>query len=94
MVGTPDHGKSILRRVLEKEIEAAPMYLIWSNEHHAWWRAAGAGYTDLVSRAGRYTRDEAFKRSFQRDRTPDSPLPEIPIREDDANDLMKIPATI
>jgi hypothetical protein len=79
---------------LSEEQSMADNYLIWSNEHNAWWCAARSGYTDMASRAGRFTRDEAFKIAFQRDRTPDAPLPEIPIREDDALDLMKIPATI
>lgn len=36
-------------------------YLIWSNEHQAWWRQNSAGYTMLVEDAGRYSRDEALK---------------------------------
>jgi len=36
------------------------MYLIWSNEHQAWWRPDSKGYTLHVDAAGRYERDEAF----------------------------------
>lgn len=36
-------------------------YLIWSNEHTAWWRPESAGYTVSIDHAGRYSRDEAMK---------------------------------
>lgn len=29
-------------------------YLIYSNDHHLWWRTDGAGYTGSVWDAGRY----------------------------------------
>jgi hypothetical protein len=35
------------------------MYLIWSFEHHAWWRPERQGYTDNMADAGRYTAREA-----------------------------------
>lgn len=34
-------------------------YVIWSIEHDAWWRADGLGYTFALSKARRYTRNEA-----------------------------------
>jgi hypothetical protein len=37
------------------------VYLIWSNEHRAWWRANSCGYTIHVDQAGRYPRDEALE---------------------------------
>ena len=37
------------------------MYLIWSNEHQAWWRPNSRGYTIHVDAAGRYEREEAIK---------------------------------
>lgn len=70
------------------------MYLIWSNYHNAWWGRARSGYTTSILAAGRYERDEAFKIAQQRDRDTEHPFPEIPIREDDALDLVKFPATI
>lgn len=33
--------------------------LIWSGEHHAWWRPNHAGYTTNIQEAGRYPIDEA-----------------------------------
>lgn len=37
------------------------IYLIWSNEHRAWWRAEEGGYTPRLSEAGRYTRRDALR---------------------------------
>lgn len=35
-------------------------YVIWSNEHRAWWRADSQGYTVSLASAGRYSRTEAI----------------------------------
>lgn len=46
------------------EVRAALMpglYLIWSNEHKAWWRPDSRGYTIDVAQAGRYERDDAIR---------------------------------
>jgi hypothetical protein len=37
------------------------MYLIWSNEHNAWWRANRIGYTPQVEFAGRYSLEESIR---------------------------------
>lgn len=37
----------------------SPLYLIWSNEHNAWWRPESCGYTTFIESAGRYSKDEA-----------------------------------
>ena len=58
-------------------------YLIWSNEHRAWWRPNSRGYTLQLEKAGRYSRDEALKHCRVRDQVPGEPMPELPIREDD-----------
>lgn len=34
-------------------------YLIWSNEHSAWWKPAGRGYTLKMAEAGTYSEAEA-----------------------------------
>lgn len=36
-------------------------YLIWSHEHRAWWKAGSLGYSENISRAGVYTRDQAVR---------------------------------
>lgn len=37
------------------------MWVIWSNEHDAWWRPNRCGYTVLYREAGHYTYDQAIK---------------------------------
>lgn len=64
-----------------KENEACDEYLVWSNEHNAWWRAKSAGYCTDVVCAGIYTRAEALSISHKcRDRwlPGDSPT-ELPV---------------
>jgi hypothetical protein len=34
-------------------------FLIWSNEHHAWWRENESGYTQHIDEAGRYDLEDA-----------------------------------
>lgn len=34
-------------------------WLIWSNEHNAWWKSGGLGYTRKRSEAGIFSREEA-----------------------------------
>lgn len=34
-------------------------YLIWSEEHGAWWRPARCGYTRSMKEAGRYSLKDA-----------------------------------
>jgi hypothetical protein len=36
-------------------------YMIWSNEHGAWWRPNERGYTTLLHEAGSYTFEEMRK---------------------------------
>lgn len=36
-------------------------YIIWSNEHSAWWGQDERGYVSSIERAGRYTREHALK---------------------------------
>lgn len=41
------------------------LYLIWSNEHNAWWRPNSQGYTHSIAAAGRYSLKEAISVSNQ-----------------------------
>lgn len=45
----------------------AQKYLVWSNEHAAWWGKDRCGYTRIIANAGRYSRDEALKIAGTRD---------------------------
>lgn len=36
-------------------------WLIWSNEHKAWWRENSRGYTMSRNEAGRYSMTEAME---------------------------------
>lgn len=36
------------------------LYLVWSNEHRAWWRSNLLGYSTGFAEAGRYSRQEAL----------------------------------
>lgn len=59
-------------------------YLIWSNEHRAWWRHASQGYTPHIASAGNYSRAEAIsicKGALYGSREVPN---ELPIRIDDA----------
>lgn len=40
-------------------------FLIWSNEHNAWWRPNSQGYTHSIEAAGRYSLKEAISVSNQ-----------------------------
>lgn len=39
------------------------LVFIWSEEHRAYWRPDGCGYTNRISQAGVYTRDDAEART-------------------------------
>jgi hypothetical protein len=36
-------------------------YLVWSNQHSAWWGPYELGYTRVIDGAGRYSKKEAEK---------------------------------
>jgi hypothetical protein len=44
----------------------APTWLVWSNEHAAWWCSARCGYTWDIAHAGRYSLEEAIAISGER----------------------------
>lgn len=49
-------AKAALRAVREGQ-----KYLVWSNEHNAWWMPNSRGYCENITSAGRYSFDEALK---------------------------------
>lgn len=67
-------------------VAPTPQYLVWSNEHHAWWGPEERGYTRIIERAGRYTRSQAMTIASRRGggwQTESNPY-EIAIPEADA----------
>ena len=64
----------------------ADEYLIWSDEHRAWWRPRRSGYTTHISAAGRYSREEALSicRNARGGWIPGEPVPEVPVLLADA----------
>lgn len=68
--------------------DATAAYLIWSNEHEAWWGPGGYGYTLDIKYAGRYGREYAIqicKRALY-GRHKGLSYPELAIAERDALD--------
>lgn len=58
-------NKNIKVAAVKVRVSARPKvepgkWLVWSNEHRAWWRAKSQGYTVHRTAAGLYTRDEAI----------------------------------
>jgi hypothetical protein len=54
-------------------------YLVWSNEHRAWWRQNGSGYTQDVWTAGRYDEAQAIEACTRRSWEPGRPPPEVKV---------------
>jgi len=71
-------------------------YLIWSNEHGAWWRAGGYGYTSRVESAGRVSQEDALHICMKAmlGRRGNAPFPEIPVRVEDVELMLKLFAAI
>jgi hypothetical protein len=60
------------------------VWLVWSNEHSAWWRPNAAGYCTNVLDAGRYTLEEAMEHCDTRSRDPQKDDPEVMVHVDKA----------
>lgn len=60
------------------------VYLVWSNEHRAYW-GAGGGYTTNWLTAGRFTQEEAAERCSRRTWEPRKPPPEVMILAPDSD---------
>lgn len=50
------HGAGGVYKVVDPDPKE---WLIWSNEHEAWWRPNHRGYTCIIEEAGRYSKAEA-----------------------------------
>lgn len=64
------------------------LYLVWSNEHRAWWGPAFRGYVPGLGAAGRYPRNVALGICRQALPTGDR-LAEIPVRLADLEEFMR-----
>jgi hypothetical protein len=66
-------------------------YLIWSHEHGGWWGPERCGYGQSISKAGRYSREEAIQictRAIPGTSTYLGALPELPVRVADVEALI------
>lgn len=66
-------------------------YLIWSNEHHAWWGPNKRGYVNHSSDAGRYSRERALDicTNAMPGRRGYEAIHEIPVRLEDVETMLK-----
>lgn len=55
--------------------EDQPQWIIWSNEHRAWWRPGRMGYTTLTHEAGRYHKIDATRIIEQSNAAPRRAIP-------------------
>lgn len=49
------------RKITAIEVRGTGRWLIWSNEHRAWWRPDRWGYCKMRDAAGRYSFEEALE---------------------------------
>ena len=64
-------------------------YLIWSNEHHAWWGLANNGYVADIANAGRYDRETVLTVCTMALLGSRLGVPnEIPVREEDVIEML------
>lgn len=66
-------------------------YLIWSNEHGAWWGPGECGYVARTADAGRYSRELALQicTNAMPGRAGREPLNEIPVRLEDLQFMLQ-----
>jgi hypothetical protein len=66
-------------------------YLVWSNEHRGWWRAAGKrGYATGLRGAGRFSREAALSicRGAILQSAHVGSISEVPVRAADVNEFL------
>ena len=66
-------------------------YLVWSNEHDAWWKAGGWGYASGLRSAGHFTREQAL--DICRQALPTAAhigrIAEVPVRLTDLQEILR-----
>lgn len=68
-------------------------YLIWSHQRGAWWRGGGAGFTNHLWQAGRYSRRDALRiciEAMPGDAAALGALPDLPVAMEDVHLMRKI----
>ena len=74
-------------------------YLVWSNEHRAWRKPGGYGYSTGLDGAGRFSRERAIEicRDALMTAAHIGIISEIPVRLDDIADVLRdrpVPAAV
>jgi hypothetical protein len=70
-----------LRERLKPQAPQSKVWLVWSNEHRAWWAPDRCGYRQRVDEAGRYTCEEAMACCAMRSNTGIPPEVMVPSPE-------------
>lgn len=64
-------------------------WLIWSNEHRAWWKAGGWGYTTLTQHAGVFSEINAKRIVAEANVVPRDPPNEIMVLAPHPDDIRR-----
>jgi hypothetical protein len=66
------------------------IYLVWSNEHRAWWKPGGYGYSTGLRGAGQFSRDRAIEicRDALLTAAHIGVIAEVPVRLADITDVL------
>jgi hypothetical protein len=67
------------------------IYLIWSNEHRAWWKTGGWAYSTGLRSAGQFSRAQAIEicQKALRQAAINGAIAEIPVRYEDVMDVLR-----
>lgn len=75
----PELDEAWFKRARLERRSVTEQWLVWSNEHRAWWGPGRHGYTTLTDRAGRYSLDEATAICAQANIVPRDPPNEVAV---------------
>lgn len=75
------HCNELQSKLLDAEAAWQIGWLVWSNEHQAWWRPGLLGYTTEIIAAGRYSLEEALECASSRSHTGVPPEVVVPSPE-------------